>query len=288
MDNLFLALFLISITALVIGLIKPRLIFGWGERLAKFGYRKSVAILFGFLAVLFLVLFGLTTEPPKQMEQSQPQPTVDVKQSVELQKSSIKEQTIKPIPSSQETIYKIVYVVDGDTVEIAGGERIRLIGIDSPERGQPYYSEARNKLTELVLNKEVRLEKDFTDRDRYGRLLRYIYVGNLFINLEMVRLGYANSYTYPPDVKYQNQILSAQQEARNAQVGLWALQPEPTPPPPLPQPPQNIICSYNVYNCSDFATHTEAQGVYEQCGGVNNDIHRLDQDKDGLACESLP
>lgn len=51
---------------------------------------------------------------------------------------------------------------------------------------------------------------------------------------------------------------------------------------------QDITCSYNAYNCSDFATHTEAQEVFEYCGGVNNDIHKLDGDNDGIACESLP
>jgi len=205
------------------------------------------------------------------------------------QQSNLTNPAIIQTQQPQEAVYKIVYVVDGDTVEIASGERVRLIGIDSSESGQPYYLEARNKLMDLILNKGVRLEKDITDKDRYGRLLRYIYAGELFINVEMVRLGYAHSYTYPPDVKYQSQILSAEREARNNQIGLWAQTPEPAPEPqPQPRPSQTVICSYNVYNCSDFSTHAEAQSVYEQCGGANNDVHRLDQDKDGLACESLP
>lgn len=66
-------------------------------------------------------------------------------------------------------------------------------------------------------------------------------------------------------------------------------EPEPSSPsPPLLPPTKKIICSYNAYNCSDFTTHAEAQGVFEHCGGINNDIHRLDRDKDGIACESLP
>jgi len=259
--------------------------------------KTFIGIIIGALIIGgFIYLSNSPSKSPSQNNQSNPDsvpsiPSQNNQQQTEQlqsQQSNLTNPAIIQTQRPQEAVYKIVYVVDGDTVEIASGERVRLIGIDSPERGQPYYSEARNKLMELVLNKEVRLEKDITDRDRYGRLLRYIYVGDLFINLEMARLGYANSYTYPPDVKYQNQILSAQQGARNAQVGLWALQPEPTPPPSSSQPSQNIICSYNTYNCSDFVTHAEAQSVYEQCGGVNNDVHRLDQDKDGLACESLP
>jgi len=55
------------------------------------------------------------------------------------------------------------------------------------------------------------------------------------------------------------------------------------------EPPETeIICSYNAYNCSDFSTHAEAQEVFDYCGGISNDVHRLDSDKDGTACESLP
>jgi len=74
-----------------------------------------------------------------------------------------------------------------------------------------------------------------------------------------------------------------------------APQPAPQPlPQPIPQPPppqqqqSNITCSSNAYNCSDFSTQAEAQNVYEYCGGVDNDIHRLDRDEDGIACETLP
>lgn len=114
------------------------------------------------------------------------------------------------------------YVVDGDTVELRTGERIRLIGINTPETGQPYSSDAKNKLKKLIEGKQVKLEKDITDKDQYGRLLRYIWLDNVFVNLEMVKQGYANSYTYPPDVKYQEQFLSAEKQARESKIGLWA------------------------------------------------------------------
>jgi len=114
------------------------------------------------------------------------------------------------------------YVIDGDTVKLRNGEKVRLIGINTPEMGQPYSSEAKNKLKELIEGKEVTLEKDITDRDQYGRLLRYIWLGDILINLEMVRLGYANSYSYPPDIKYQDQIVATEREAREEKIGLWA------------------------------------------------------------------
>jgi len=124
--------------------------------------------------------------------------------------------------------FKVTRVIDGDTIEIEGGERVRYIGIDTPETVDPrkpvqcFGVEASNKNKELVEGKMVRLEKDITDRDKYSRLLRYVYVGDTFINLELVKQGFAYSYSYPPDIKYQEQFLKAQQEAREANRGLWA------------------------------------------------------------------
>ncbi len=70
---------------------------------------------------------------------------------------------------------------------------------------------------------------------------------------------------------------------------VYSKTPVASPPPEETAPPTSgVICSYNAYNCSDFSTHAEAQRAFETCGGVSNDIHRLDGDKDGAACESLP
>lgn len=124
-------------------------------------------------------------------------------------------------------LVKVIRVVDGDTIEIEGGEKVRYIGIDTPETVDPrktvqcFGIEASKKNKELVEGKMVRLEKDITDRDKYNRLLRYIYVGDTFINLELVKQGFAYSYSYPPDIKYQDQFVKAQQEAREASMGLW-------------------------------------------------------------------
>jgi micrococcal nuclease len=130
--------------------------------------------------------------------------------------------TAAPNQAGSSSIATVTFVVDGDTVELLDKTRVRLIGIDSPERGDHYYSEARSKLVELIQNKEIRLEKDVSETDRYGRLVRYIYLGEMFVNLEMVRSGYAKAYTYPPDIKYSSQIAAAERETREAQRGLWA------------------------------------------------------------------
>lgn len=105
---------------------------------------------------------------------------------------------------------------------------VRYIGMDTPETVdpnkpvQPFGVEASNKNKELVSGKTIRLEKDVSETDRYGRLLRYVYVGNLFVNAELVKLGYAQVATYPPDVKYVDLFLQLQREARETGRGLWA------------------------------------------------------------------
>ena len=121
-------------------------------------------------------------------------------------------------------------VVDGDTIEVEiEGEsyKVRYIGIDTPELHDPakpveyYAQEAYEKNRELVEGKTVFLEKDVSETDRYGRLLRYVYVGDVFVNAYLVQQGYAQVSTYPPDVKYQERFLELQREAREAGRGLW-------------------------------------------------------------------
>ncbi len=122
---------------------------------------------------------------------------------------------------------KVVRVIDGDTIVLENGKTVRYIGIDTPElnlkKGRPecYAYEAKKKNEELVLGKKVRLEKDVSETDKYGRLLRYVYVDDIFVNEVLVREGYATILTYPPDVKYANLFLTAQHEAIENNRGLW-------------------------------------------------------------------
>src|SRR3989338_4054749 len=132
-------------------------------------------------------------------------------------------------PQSGELV-KVVRVVDGDTinVEINGKtESVRYIGIDTPETVDPrkpvqcFGVEASKRNKELVEGKMVRLEKDITDRDKYNRLLRYVWVDDAFVNLILVTQGFAKSYSYPPDVEYQDLFVMAQKKAREDKLGLW-------------------------------------------------------------------
>lgn len=123
--------------------------------------------------------------------------------------------------------HTVVKVIDGDTIELANGEKVRYIGIDTPESVHPQKSvecfalQASKYNKDLVLDKVVKLEKDFSDRDKYGRLLRYVYVDDKFVNLDLVAGGYAYSVSYPPDIKYQNIFENAEQMAMDRGEGLW-------------------------------------------------------------------
>lgn len=131
------------------------------------------------------------------------------------------------LTSTTTNIFLVSRVVDGDTIELANGEKVRYIGINAPESVKPntpvecFALEAKEKNRELVEGKEVRLEKDVSNKDKYGRLLRYVYVGDLFVNLVLVKDGYANVSTYPPDIKYAATLTKAQTEARSKGAGLW-------------------------------------------------------------------
>jgi micrococcal nuclease len=122
----------------------------------------------------------------------------------------------------------VTRVIDGDTIELQNGKRLRYIGIDSPETGGDCFSrEATEKNRELVLNKTVRLIKDVSETDRYGRLLRYVYVKDdvleteIYVNDALVREGFATAATFPPDIKFQGQFKDAEREARENKRGLW-------------------------------------------------------------------
>jgi len=129
--------------------------------------------------------------------------------------------------SSPPDVARVIEVIDGDTIIIEGGYRVRYIGIDTPEIHpaiEAYGMEALAANRRLVEGKEVRLERDISETDRYGRLLRYVYVDDIFVNAELVRLGLAEAKAYPPDVRHQDYLEELEAEAREAGRGIWAQQ----------------------------------------------------------------
>jgi endonuclease YncB( thermonuclease family) len=120
-------------------------------------------------------------------------------------------------------------VRDADTIDVREMEAgIRLIGIDAPERGEPCYDEGKRALEGLVLGKSVYLEKDVTDKDVYGRLLRYVYMDSIFVNEELARQGYAFVYAYGrwKDNKHYEKLEKAANEAAVEKRGVYSRPPE--------------------------------------------------------------
>jgi micrococcal nuclease len=214
----------------------------------------------------------------------------------------------------------VTEVVDGDTINISpainGNDEVRLISMDTPETKdpseeiEPYGPEASAYAVSKLSGVDIEVEFDQERTDQYGRLLAYVYpAGGSMFNLDLVEKGYAQAYPYPPNTKYEDRFAAAQDEARDAGLGIWGLSEnqqckladrgngigEGSPgcgkdkePTPNSEPAPSDSGS-DLYDCSDFVTQEEAQAVFNQ---DPSDPYGLDEDDpspdDGIACETLP
>ena len=139
-----------------------------------------------------------------------------------------------------------ITVIDGDTIHLPDGEAVRYIGIDTPEIGEPYYEGAKRTNQGLIRGKQIKLEKDITDRDKHNRLLRYIYADGTFVNAELARQGYALVYRRDKfvDNKHYDVLKKATDEAAEKRRGIWSLSP---PHPKIQQRPSDY---YLPESCS--------------------------------------
>jgi micrococcal nuclease len=234
--------------------------------------------------------------------------TVKVKAKDQLGNESESVEEIKFQPNKVKA--KVKRVIDGDTVELENGEKLRYIGIDTPEThnaDECYGEEATSKNKELVEGKKVYLEKDVSETDQYGRLLRYVWINGEMINEKLVKQGYAKASTYPPDVKYQDKFRNAEKEAREKEKGLWgevcqpkevkekeskqtktteAVQGTSTVQQLQPVEEQKEVQTGPTCNCSktcsQMASCEEAYFQLNQCG-----CSQRDGDSDGVPCESI-
>jgi len=117
---------------------------------------------------------------------------------------------------------KVTEVIDGDTFKTKAGSTVRLLGVNAPEINDPGGDIAKQMLTCLIKDRNVRLEGDVTDKDDYGRLLRYVFVNGDFVNAEMIRMGYAELRFYPPDTHYLGEMRELEKIAIRNEQGLWA------------------------------------------------------------------
>ncbi len=210
--------------------------------------------------------------------------------------------TAPPVAGERATVRT---VIDGDTLTVVtrGGQAVvRLIGIDAPERGRDgrpdecYFAEATALLAELTPpGTVVLLERDVSDTDRYGRLLRYIWIERnytwILVNEELVRLGAARARDYPPDTRYSERLAAAQREARSRQHGLWGACDAPTPTlsPATPRQPVDRNCdpSYPDVCIPPPQPDLDCRDIpYRHFRVFPPDPHQFDSDRDGIGCES--
>lgn len=205
--------------------------------------------------------------------------------------------------SEDKTLYSVVKVIDGDTVVVSidgKNETLRLIGIDTPEMVDPrkpvqcFAKEASEKAKNTLTGQKVRLESDQTqgDKDRYNRLLRYIYLADgTSFNKMMIEQGFAHEYTYNLPYKYRDEYITAEKNANTNNLGLWA--PDACPivtsiekktveatPSPVTNS-GNWKCDCNKV-CSKMDGCAEAMYQLKTCGCTARDA-----DSDGIPCESL-
>lgn len=170
----------------------------------------------------------------------------EITESIEIQNTNdssnnainnIKEKQLESV-KSDDSLFKVVRVVDGDTIIVDYNgldERVRLIGVDTPESVHSDSSKntkegilASDFTKELLEGKSVSLEFDIEQRDRYGRLLAYVYLDTEMVNKILLKEGYAQVATYPPNVAYVDDFTKLQRIARENQVGLWGITKEET------------------------------------------------------------
>jgi micrococcal nuclease len=216
-------------------------------------------------------------------------------------------------PTGDTVDAQLVRVTDGDTIRVRIAGKVypvRYIGIDTPEVDDPRadvraLADAATKANAALLKgRRIRLETDVSETDQYGRLLRYIWVsdtasptGWTLVNLELVRRGFAQALTYPPDVKYAELYAAAQEQAREAGVGQWAPAATPKPTPlgfvtqPKPKPtkrPSRAGCdpSYPTVCIPPRPPDLDCGDIEFRGFEVRPpDPHRFDGDHDGIGCE---
>ncbi len=133
-----------------------------------------------------------------------------------------------PIDGKADSALYVKQVKDGDTFLLSDGSKVRLIGVDTPEEGRPFFEKARAFAESMLLGEEVRIEYDMEPLDRYGRRLVYLYVDSILYNKLVIDSGLASVYQFEKNQRRAWQLILTQRDARSSKVGIWSL-PDPAP-----------------------------------------------------------
>lgn len=236
-----------------------------------------------FLLATFLLGLGLSTCSSVTKDSAQPVRPSTVTPSPRTPLPALNAPATTAPGEVDGQVALVTYVYDGDTIEVeidGRAYRLRYIGVDSPERDEPFYQEAFDFNREMVEDESVILVRDISETDQYGRLLRYVYLSDgTFVNGEMMSHGLARLVTFPPDVAQTEYLREVQNRAHEDGTGMWG-RPDLTGP---------CDCDRNLYDCRDFGGRIEAQTCFEYClETTGRDVHHLDGGGDGLVCEFLP
>jgi micrococcal nuclease len=178
------------------------------------------------LVIFLCIILASNQVAVKQAEDSSIAQIAELEKQLAVEKEKNTTSADKTLASAEESA-KVERVIDGDTIKLESGQVVRLIGIDAPESVAPekpvqcFGPEASEESKRLLEGKEIRMEKDVSEKDQYGRLLRYVWVGDIFVNDYLVRNGFARADNFPPDEKFKAEFSQAQAEAKNNKRGLW-------------------------------------------------------------------
>jgi len=167
-----------------------------------------IAILAGAIIVGGAIYFSGQKEKPIINQEKTPQ----IKET-----KNVNCQNIPDLPNG--ALKLATKIIDGDTFLIEGGYSVRILGIDADERDHPCYDAAKTGLEELILNKEVKLEKGTEDKDQWCRYLRYVFLDNKNISVELVKKGLAVARSSAEDFKHQEEIRAAEKQAKENKIG---------------------------------------------------------------------
>lgn len=170
----------------------------------KFNTNKLVLVPAALLVSLLSFLGG--THYEKQVKDILTQPNISTT-------------TVKNLPTKE----KVKRVIDGDTIELANGQIVRFVGVNAPNNGEPFEEEATEANAKLVQGKTVELVYDAYTSDRFGRVLAYPFVDGKNVVVELARMGYVKVTIYEDrrKLKYQDELLKAQEEAKKSKRGIW-------------------------------------------------------------------